>query len=426
MNDIILLLDKICQVSEKHKKIEEAKGGNYNLFRVIDMTSNETSVHSAFIADLLNPKGLHRTGTVFLDLFIKQVLPDMDFETKGAKVEREKYIGPVTEETGGRLDIIITDNSGKAIIIENKIYASDQENQMIRYHNYAESLRSDYALLYLSLDGEVHNEEKTGKGKLMKDKDYRTISYESDVLEWLWQCREVVADKPLIREGISHYINLIKYLTRQTLNKDMENDLKTLILNKRNYLRNIGVIKCAVELTGIELQERFWRTLKEQMEKNGYEVAPAPAGNSNYVYALETGRIKRFYENTKDNHYGLEFAIGKYKDSTIYYAFRMHTPLKCGFLARRISQNSRKPITDYDYYAELQAPCCNPRPSAYTRDKAGWYLWCKKVEPELDFKKLDYSTLECLINMEDTIRKITRTATEDIEFMKAKLKKLSC
>lgn len=160
MNSIVHLLDSICQTAATYKKIEATKGEKYNIFRVIDITSNETSVHSAFLADLLNPNGLHQMGDVFLKLFVNRFFNDADFKTENAKVEREKYIGSVTRNTGGRLDIIITDSTGKAIIIENKIYASDQENQLIRYYNYAQNLHSRYKLFYLSLDGIVHNEEK--------------------------------------------------------------------------------------------------------------------------------------------------------------------------------------------------------------------------------------------------------------------------
>lgn len=64
MKDILHLLDSICQIAKTYKKIEVAKGEGYNLFRVIDMTSNETSVHSAFIADLLNPQGMHQMETI--------------------------------------------------------------------------------------------------------------------------------------------------------------------------------------------------------------------------------------------------------------------------------------------------------------------------------------------------------------------------
>ena len=135
MNNIRNLLDSICLLAETYKKIEMAKGEGYNIFRVIDMTANETSVHSAFLADLLSPKGLHGMGDVFLRLFIEQIGLKTDFMTEKACVEREKYIGTVTKTTGGRLDILIDDTAGKSIIIENKIYATDQENQLIRYSN---------------------------------------------------------------------------------------------------------------------------------------------------------------------------------------------------------------------------------------------------------------------------------------------------
>lgn len=188
MNGMQSLFDKICLLNQAYKRLEDEKGESYNLFKVIDMTSNETSVHSAFLADLLNPKGLHHMGDTFLRLFTNEFLNGMSFSTETAIVEREKYIGPVTATTGGRLDIIVTDADRKAIIIENKIYASDQENQLIRYHNYAEKNTSEHKLFYLSLDGTVHDEDKTAKHdnkELIEEEHYFTISYESDILKWL-------------------------------------------------------------------------------------------------------------------------------------------------------------------------------------------------------------------------------------------------
>ncbi len=108
MNEFQFLFDKICLLNQTYKKLEDEKGENYNLFKVIDMTSNETGVHSAFLADLLNPKGMHHMGDVFLKLFTDEFLNGMFFSTETATVEREKYIGPVTTTTGGRLDILIT------------------------------------------------------------------------------------------------------------------------------------------------------------------------------------------------------------------------------------------------------------------------------------------------------------------------------
>ena len=430
MNGIKTLLDSICLLSETYRKMEYTKGESYNLFRVIDMTSNETSVHSALLADLLSPIGLHGMGDVFLKLFIEQMGLCIDFNTANARVEREKHLGTVTGTSGGRLDIIVDDLAGKGIIIENKIYAADQENQIIRYHNYAlDRYKSgaNYKLLYLSLDGEVHDEEKTASG-LERGEHYHTISYGRDILEWLGRCREKAADKPLIREGISHYANLIKYLTGQTLSEDMEKDMQDLILNNPDYIRNIRVIKNAVELVEIKLQENFWQELKEQMERAGYKVAPEPKGSSNYYNALEKDRIRNFYKKSKDCLYGFEFKVGDYKGSTIYYAFRKHQPLICGFLARKDKRQDglavRKPITDYSEYSSLLHACRDL--SAYTQESKGWYLLYKTVEPEMDFKRLDDATLDGLMDMKATVGKIVDAAVKDIECMQEKIKSLSC
>ena len=64
------------------------------------------------------------------------------------------YIGVKTEKSGGRVDIVLDDHKGCGVIIENKVDAGDQENQLLRYDNYAKKyFKKDYRLLYLTLDG---------------------------------------------------------------------------------------------------------------------------------------------------------------------------------------------------------------------------------------------------------------------------------
>lgn len=136
MGKLTQLFNEIHLLIEKHEQIYREKGENYNLFQVINMTSDETKVHSAMIADLLNPKGLHQMGDIFLKLFInklkQQLKLDKDFEFSNPTVECEKHIGAISEnkDAGGRIDIYISDKNHH-IAIENKIYATDQENQQI-------------------------------------------------------------------------------------------------------------------------------------------------------------------------------------------------------------------------------------------------------------------------------------------------------
>ena len=430
MNGMQSLFDKICLLNQAYKRLEDEKGESYNLFKVIDMTSNETSVHSAFLADLLNPKGLHHMGDTFLRLFTNEFLNGMSFSTETAIVEREKYIGPVTATTGGRLDIIVTDADRKAIIIENKIYASDQENQLIRYHNYAEKNTSEHKLFYLSLDGTVHDEDKTAKHdnkELIEEEHYFTISYESDILKWLEQCREKVVDKPLIREGISHYINLIKHLTNRTMSKEMEKDLKDLILENPKYIQNLGIIREAINISVVELQRRFWELLKEKMEEVGYPVIE----DGTYRYALDKkeDRINKYYNgNFNNKRYGFEFLVndcGKYE---IRYAVRMDEPMVYGFFIIGEKGNKRKISNDPEFNNIINI--ISESLPIYKPDKAGYYLgeidWDSKQTKfiNLQFKKLDSETLSALAKMDETVSKIAYTIKEDIDTLRRKTENL--
>jgi len=55
----------------------------------------------------------------------------------------------------GRMDILIKDNNNHAIIIENKIYADDQWEQLKRYKTFAQKEYGErnYQILYLTLWG---------------------------------------------------------------------------------------------------------------------------------------------------------------------------------------------------------------------------------------------------------------------------------
>lgn len=427
MNEIQSLFDKICLLNKAYTRLEDEKGESYNLFKVIDMTSNETSVHSAFLADLLNPKGQHHMGDVFLKLFTDKFLGDMSFSTENAIVEREKYIGPMTTTTGGRLDIIITDTDKKAVIIENKIYASDQENQLIRYHNYAEGMKSEYKLFYLSLDGMVHNEDKTaryGDKELRENEHYFILSYENDILRWLEQCREKVVDKPLIREGISHYINLIKHLTNQTISKDMKEELKNLILGNPTYIKNLDIIKEAITLSEVELQRRFWELLKEKMQGTDFLVIE----DGTYRYALDEkeDRISKYYKgNINNKRYGFEFEVTGWKeDYEIRYAVRIDEPMICGFFIMEKNLKKRQISNDKEFEPILK--CFENENYGYEPDTNGFYLGVKILKPEIKFRKLNPETLAVLSTMDETVSKIAESIINDIKAIREAIKDPCC
>ena len=134
------LLKMLSDIRERYliaQEIEDRRRGQgefFNVFNIIGMRVDEVRLHSAMLAELLSPNGYHGLGTLFLRAFLDVIGVESSFiDYSYCNLDCiERYIGAKTETDGGRIDIIIEDGN-HAIIIENKIYAPDQENQLLRY-----------------------------------------------------------------------------------------------------------------------------------------------------------------------------------------------------------------------------------------------------------------------------------------------------
>ena len=227
LSGLLNMVSKVIQKEKTQKEEKQKRGEYFNIFSVLRLETKEVRLHSAFLAELLNPEGSHGLGKQFLELFLNMVVRKSKeepfyFETENAKVHVEYYIGIISEDkkSGGRIDLLIEDGKGNAIIIENKINAGDQEYQLLRYNNFAkDKYKSNYKLLYLTKDGGEASEYSTGKENL----EYICISYRNDILPWLECCEKVAVRHPLIRETIHQYIiNLKEILNIMEKNKQDE------------------------------------------------------------------------------------------------------------------------------------------------------------------------------------------------------------
>ena len=235
MNDIINILNQVRIVSRKIKEQRKEKferGENYNIFNDLGFMSDEVHLHSMFLANLLNPKGSHGQRGKFLEAFLKMLqksfpaisADNLELDTAIASVGVEKYIGRQTDSEGGRIDIYLTDGK-HSIIIENKIYASDQHHQMLRYWNYGMSQKGDdteksFVLIYLTLDG--CSPSKDSLGEDLKENDIVCLSYKNDIRGWLDRCVELASRTPLVRETINQYISTIDILTNNVMEDNKE------------------------------------------------------------------------------------------------------------------------------------------------------------------------------------------------------------
>ena len=213
----------ICALEQAQQEERNRKGENYNLLSILRIEDSELK-HSALIANLLAPKGSHGCGDAFLRAFFEIALKGTayPFESSSPDSCTEHYTGPIAGDTGGRIDILVESKSSHyGLIIENKIYAGDQDKQLTRYDNYGKKTfgADRYLLVYLTLFGSEASEGSTAKGNA-KEVDYLCLSYAEDILRWLEQCARLAYDKPLVRESLNQYIQTIKQLTYQDMNQE--------------------------------------------------------------------------------------------------------------------------------------------------------------------------------------------------------------
>lgn len=248
MNELTIksLLRQVLDTKSEYDKKAESTGERFNVFRILEVTSDEVRLHSRLLGELLNPKGSHGRGDVFLKLFLNLIKSKSDiftpqltrFNTAIAIVKIEYHIPAYISSDkleGGRIDIKI-ESGQENIIIENKIYAGDQYNQLIRYYNFDRTA----PLIYLTLDGKEPSEFSCRDDKssihLKSNEHFQCLSYKQDIVTWLKECIKETEKLPIVKETIQQYIHLINSLTFQTNYEKMNEELVKTILETDEHI----------------------------------------------------------------------------------------------------------------------------------------------------------------------------------------------
>lgn len=260
----------ICALEQAQQKERNRKGENYNLFSILSIERYELK-HSALIANLLDPEESHGCGDAFLRAFFEIALKDLAYPFEDCTLPHsytEYYTGPIAGDTGGRIDILVK-SSHYGLIIENKIYAGDQDKQLTRYDNYGkETFGADgYLLVYLTLYGYDASKESTAT-KSAEEVGYLRLSYAEDILRWLEQCARLADNKPLVRESLNQYIRTIKQLTYQDMNQENIQEIIDLAVDHPEVVATLSSKRDAIA-QGIRKKYIFDK-LKEYADQKGW------------------------------------------------------------------------------------------------------------------------------------------------------------
>ena len=260
----------ICTHEQALQEERHRKGENYNLFSILNIERYELK-HSALIANLLDPKGSHGCGDAFLKAFFEIALKECAYPFEDCTLPHsytEYYTGPIAGDTGGRIDILVK-SSRYGLIIENKIYAGDQDKQLTRYDNYGKETfgAGRYRLVYLTLYGYDASKESTAT-KSSEEVGYLRLSYAEDILRWLEQCARLADNKPLVRESLNQYIRTIKQLTYQDMNQE---NIQKIIDLAVDYPEVAATLSSKRDAIAQGIREKYIFTkLKEYADKKGW------------------------------------------------------------------------------------------------------------------------------------------------------------
>lgn len=256
---IITDVRSLYKQAEKRRKQKELQGEFFNVFNTIGLRTKEVRLHSAFIAELLNPRGSHGLSNKFLQAFLVELGLPSDYVKDAKERITERNIGSKTKNEGGRIDIIVEDGK-KAVIIENKIFAEDQESQLLRYFNFGKKqFGKNFKLVYLTLDGDEPDEESLGG----KDFPFEIFSYRNNIVDWLDECIEIAKDKPLARAVIIQYRDLVKQITNTDMDTKYEEKLLDMMVAPDNAIAMSELLTIEDEWFSRIMNIYIWKPLEE-------------------------------------------------------------------------------------------------------------------------------------------------------------------
>ena len=260
------------------------RGNNdYNPLKAVQKPKDEVNMHSGFIYSLLDTNGEHYQDDLFLSLFLEVLgLKEWFGSTTNAQVRKESQC----------IDLYIF-NDTKHIIIENKINAGDQPNQIATlietiHNNGAENKRVEYEnifVIFLTLhDREPSQNSRTSKdnnllweikGEFLESKEgkigYKKILYGDKILEWIESCQSKsgVGNITNLNYALETYKDIVQIITDKKENK----------MNIADFFKDSKDFEVAFEiLNNIDniadkyLDTYFFKNVQELLDKQKWIV----------------------------------------------------------------------------------------------------------------------------------------------------------
>lgn len=322
LDDFFLKYNEFIEVQNELKKTIN----DYNVITALLSQNDEVRLHSRFIYSLINPKGKHYNGTLFLEKFLKIIgVESFNFEAAEVKKEYEN------------IDLYITDGC-QHIIIENKIHAYDQNHQISNYikivkeSSYEEAIYDNIIVVYLTLNNRQPSDssllEWRISGNYLQHKEnekykirYINCTYRIDIINWidsLLPDNNEVLDN--VMQAIKSYKEVVEKITRIKTGSNIMSSSDYLLKyeNFDKLLITANLIDTFKSIRG-RLLKRFFMNIDKAVEINAF------------VTKYSNDEIKHFsYEHNDCN----KWFVGRPRNYNIGTFFKINnSPIVVGLLA---------------------------------------------------------------------------------------------
>lgn len=298
------LTSECAVLVHRHMEKKQNDKRGYNIYKILHVTNNEVLM-CRVLADLLSPNGSHGMGSVFLQVFLKNIL-EMDVSDEALQEAHIYKEYPIMNDR--RIDLVIR-LKFVFIPIEVKINAGEQKSQCYDYFQFAKKSNADTFVVYLTKFGHFPSEYSTYGG--IDNKDFvpknkiRCISFSGDIIDWLNNIWEISSEK--LKPMIMQYIDAIKDFTE---NKDEEYRME--IVEKIN--QGSDTLRTSIEIAKAlddakaaqiyKLFQEFERQMPELTEKYGLEEESV----SRWFHYREQAN-RDFYAHNESTYPGLNYIV---------------------------------------------------------------------------------------------------------------------
>ncbi len=202
-------MDNYKDILIAYNGMKSKSAENLNVFKILNLEYDEVRLHSRILKFFIEQdidgflKAIENALPVNSGLLNEKKIGNF----KHVHIEKSVYFSD-EEFSDGRIDLLL-EFDDFLIVIENKIYAKDQNHQLIKYDKYANSIKGEnYLIFYLTPDGKDPSEHaiKSDSITLESKKHFYLISYKAHILTWLKEL-EIKTDE--FKEILNQYMQTV-------------------------------------------------------------------------------------------------------------------------------------------------------------------------------------------------------------------------